>query len=172
MALISGCVIGTENKGSAISAPVTYSDKSIEEQYAQFEQPCFDEMNQSSCHAPSSFSGTANIEIDDSLMKASPHWFLLAAGKTEQEALLSYIQKANVTAQKKTEWSQFMMKMWMKYPVMYVKNGTSARLVPGKTPYAYSLAPDENTLFQEIETYIAQDMARASSKQSSGSGYA
>ena len=99
-------------------------------------------------------------------MTVSPHWILLAAGKTEQEALLSFIQKADVIPQKKTEWSRFMMKMWMKYPVMYVEDGTSARLVPGKTAYAYSLTPDENAMFQEIEQYIAADMGKASVKQS------
>jgi hypothetical protein len=167
--LISGCIQGTEKGGPAIPAPLTPSEKSIEEQYSLFEQPCYDEKNQRSCHAPSSFSGTGTIVIDNSLMEASPHWILLAAGKTEQEALLAFIQKAEVTPEKRSEWSRFMMKMWMKYPVMYVENGTSAKLVPGKTAYAFSLTPDENAMFQEIERYIAEDMGKSSAKQNSGS---
>jgi hypothetical protein len=157
--LISGCVQGTQNTGSA---PVTISDKSIEEQYSLFEQPCYDEKNQSPCKAPSSFMGNVNLLIDNSLMEATPHWILLAAGKTEQESLLAFIQKANVTPRKKSEWSLFMMKMWMKYPVMYVENGASAKLVPAKTTYPFSLTPDENAMFQEIERYIAEDMGKTS----------
>jgi hypothetical protein len=157
--VISGCLQGPQNTESVPAAP---SDKSVEEQYSLFEQPCYDEKNQSPCKAPSSFTGNVNLVIDNSLMEATPHWILLAAGKNEQQSLLAFIQKASVTPQKKTEWSLFMMKMWMKYPVMYVENGASAKLVPAKTTYPFSQTPDENAMFQEIERYIAEDMGKTS----------
>lgn len=195
---LSGCM-GTQNPGSASiqsseagpSVSATVSGISIEEQYAAFEQPCYDEKIQRACTAPYSFSDKMTM-FDDSLLKTTPHWILLAAGKTEQEALLSYIRKANVTPEKKNEWSVFMMKMWMKYPVMYVINGTitteysiiytengtmcmkdgsicteigpSAKLAQGNTAYSYWSTPDENATFREIERYIAEDMENISSR--------
>ena len=165
--VLTGCV-GTQNtdNGSTQSSGInpsvsaTISTMSIEEQYAAFEQPCYDEKNQRECKAPSDFS---QLIFDPSFMQTMPHSFLLVAGKDQQTSLLAYIQRANVSPEKKNEWSSFMMEMWMKYPVMYVENGNSAKLVQGKTTYPYTLTSDENTMFQEIERYIAEDTENVSS---------
>lgn len=167
--LISGCMQAAQHADPPRSAPTTIPQRSVEELYSLFDQPCYDEKNQTPCQAPSSFLGDLRVEPDRSLTEATPHWILLAAGKTEQEALLSYIEKADVSSQKRSEWSRFMMRMWMKYPVMYVKNGSSARLVPKISSLSYSPRPDENMVFQEIERYIAQDAARVLSEQKPGS---
>lgn len=166
--LLTGCVDtqnsdngSTQSPGITPSVSATVSTISIEEQYAAFEQPCYDEKNQRECKAPSDFS---QLILDPSFMQTMPHPFLLVAGKDQQTSLLAYIQKANVTPEKKNEWSSFMMKMWMKYPVMYVENGNSAKLVQGKTTYPYTLTSDENAMFQEIERYIAEEMENFSSK--------
>lgn len=164
LTLIAGCIQGSTKPVPDFSTPAPAPDGSIEEQYSRFEQPCYDEINQSSCHAPPSFSGTLDLVIDNSLVQSTPHWMLLAAGKTEQEGLLKYIREADIPADQKTAWSRFMMKMWMKCPVRYVRTGTSSKLVPADTPC--TLTPDENAVFTQIESYIAEDMGRASGKQS------
>ncbi len=165
--LLTGCV-STQNSdmrspqssGTNLSVSGTVSTKSIEEQYAAFKQPCYDEKNQRGCTAPPDFSQF----IDPTFMETMPHPFLLVAGKDQQADLLAYIQIANVTPEKKNEWSSFMMKMWMKYPVVYVENGNSVKLAQGKTTYPYILTSDEDTMFQEIERYIAEDMSNTTSE--------
>jgi hypothetical protein len=61
------------------------------------------------------------------------------------------------------EWTLFMMKIWMKYPVKYLKQDDGAILVPG-TPGRFSPNSQENKTFREIETYIARDMSNAQTK--------
>jgi hypothetical protein len=136
-----------------------------EERYSHFEQEGWDEMHHCKSPIPASFTADANLTIDITLISATPHWFLLAAGRAEQNALLNYISHADVSQQTKASWTRFMKRMWMKYPVRYVKTGTSAKLVPGTSPSELSMTSQENATFKEIELYIAEDMARVSAQK-------
>jgi hypothetical protein len=128
------------------------------EKFSHFSYEGYDERHHSPIQVPQSYAAIENLTIDGSLINTTPHWFLLAGGKTEQKVLLDYIQKANVSGQKKVKWTFFLMTTWMKYPVKYIKTVDGGKLIPGRTPYKFSLNPWENATFQEIEAYIAEDM--------------
>ncbi|WP_148277650.1 InlB B-repeat-containing protein [Methanoregula formicica] len=130
-----------------------------QEKFSRFSHEGYDQKHRCPIKVPDSYTMIENLTIDASLMNATPHWVFLAAGKTEQKALLSYVRAANVTAKKKIQWSLFLMKSWMKYPVKLIKTDNGTTLVPGKTPYRFSMTSQENRTFQEIERYIAEDMA-------------
>jgi hypothetical protein len=138
-----------------------------EERYSYFEQEGYDEKHHCRLPVPESFSTTVDLTIDKTLIEATPHWVLLAAGKTEQEALLNYIKQADVSKNKKSQWTRFMMKVWMKYPVKYIKKDGSSRLVPGGKFSKFSLTKQEGSTFREIELYIANDMNKESPSTSS-----
>jgi|WetSurMetagenome_2_1015567.scaffolds.fasta_scaffold24249_1 hypothetical protein len=139
--------------------------RATEEKFSRFSHEGYDEKHHCPTPVPPSYTAIVNLTIDSSLMNATPHWMFLAAGKTEQKGLLSYIRQANVSAKKKAQWSMFMMKSWMKYPVKYIKIGDGAILVPGKTPYKLSMTPKENSTFQEIERYIAEDISNVQTEE-------
>ncbi len=67
---------------------VYYSD----EMYSNFVQEGYDEKHRCSLPVPESFSTLVNLTIDKTLISATPHWVLLAAGKTEQKVLLEIYQ--------------------------------------------------------------------------------
>jgi len=120
----------------------------------------YDERFRCGCHAPDSFSQVPNLQIDPALITATPHWIFLAAGEKEQEALLKFLNNADIPPKKRAEWKRFMTRMWKKYPVRYVKTRSSARLELGDHRQSYSLTAEEKATFQEIETYIAQEMEK------------
>ncbi len=136
-----------------------------EESYSHFVQEGYDENHRCRYPVPEAFTAVANLNIDNTLIEATPHWFLLAVGKAEQKALLNYIKQADVSKNKKTAWTRFMKKVWMKYPVKYVKTDNSAKLVPGKPITKFSPTSKENEIFREIEFYIAEDMEKVSANE-------
>jgi hypothetical protein len=136
-----------------------------EENFSHFSHEGYDEKHHCPAPVPPSYTAILNLTIDNSLMNATPHWMFLVAGKTEQIGLLTYIRQANISAKKKAQWSLFMMKSWMKYPVKYIKTEDGAILVPGKTPNKFSMTKQENQTFQDIERYIAEDMSKIQSEE-------
>ena len=141
-----------------------------QEQYLHFSHEGYDERHHCPSPVPQSYAAIENLIIDSSLMNATPHWLLLAAGKTEQKSLLDFVKNASVSRQKKTQLTFFLMTTWMKYPVKYIKTEDGAKLVPGKTPYRFALNPRENATFQEIEGYIADGMNQTSTANAANQG--
>ena len=105
--------------------------QATDETFSHFSHEGYDERHHCPFQVPPSYTSIENLTIACTLMNATPHWMFLAAGKTEQNALLSYIRQANISTQKKHAWTLFMMKTWMKYPVKYIKLDNGAKLVPG-----------------------------------------
>ena len=138
-----------------------------EEKFSHSSHEGYDEKHHCPSPVPPSYSAVVNLTIDGKLINATSHWFFLAAGKTEQTALLTFIRKADISEQKKARWSLFLMKSWMKYPVKYIKTENGAELVPGNDHSKFSLNARENATFQEIETYIAEQMGQAAADQAS-----
>ncbi len=151
-------VVAAEEHMDKQSPDSDHDFHATEETFSHFSHEGYDERHHCPIQVPPSYASVENLTIDSALTNATPHWMLLAAGKTERDDLLSYIHQANVSAQKKFEWTLFMMKTWMKYPVKYIKQDNGAMLVPG-TPGRFSPNPQENKTFREIETYIAEDMS-------------
>jgi hypothetical protein len=110
------------------------------------------------CTIPTAFSEVENLTIDTAIIESTPHWIFLAAGAEEKEALLDYIDGANVSNRQKNEWTQFIRKMWKEYPVVFDNATGNPVLVPGGSSDEFTLTPAENATFQEIERYIAEDM--------------
>ena len=140
---------------------------STHETYSHFAFDGYDERYHCTSPVPLSFSALNNLTIDDSLVNLTPYWMYLASGKTEQKALLDYIDQANLTPQKKIQWDIFLMRTWMKYPVEYVKTENGSRLTRGEHN-VLSLTPRENATFQEIETLINNDIKTYSQVEASG----
>jgi hypothetical protein len=107
---------------------------------------------------PESFTEIPDLAFDHSLVEATPHWIFLAAGDREKRALLSYLDRASVSEEKRSEWKQFMKRIWEKYPVAYEKIKSTSRIVLGNPHRPYSLTNRENETFREIELYIAEEM--------------
>ncbi|WP_214041315.1 hypothetical protein [Methanoculleus sp.] len=110
------------------------------------------------CAIPPAFSEVENLTIDTAIIESTPHWIFLAAGTEEKDALLDYIDGANVPDKQKNEWTQFVRKMWKEYPVVFDNSTGNPALVPGRSSDEFTLTPAENATFQEIERYIAEDM--------------
>jgi len=125
-----------------------------QEQYSHFYHDGYDERHHCPIQVPQSYAAIENLTIDSSLMNATPHWLLLAAGKTEQKSLLDYIKNASVSRQKKTQWTFFLMSTWMKYPVKYIKTEDGAKLVRGKTPYKFALNPGRMQLSRKLKDIL------------------
>jgi len=161
--LVIGPVLANENR---IDDQKNKDEDSYysEERYSHLEQDGYDERHHCKLRVPESFSTTVDLTIDKTLIEATPHWVLLAAGKTEQKALLNYIQQADISKAKKSQWTRFMMKVWMKYPVKYIKTDGAARLIPGGKTNKFSLTIQEDATFKEIELYIGKDMIDTSPK--------
>lgn len=157
-------VLATEGRRDVQKDDRDDDSRFSEEGYSHFVQEGYDEMHHCKSPIPDSFTAIGELTIDSSLIGATPHWFLLAAGKTEQRVLLNYINHAEVTQQKRAAWARFMKTVWMKYPVKYVKAGTSSKLVPGISLSRFSPTSRENAIFQEIEQYIAEDMEKVVAK--------
>lgn len=110
------------------------------------------------CTIPTAFSEVENLTIDTAIIESTPHWIFLAAGAEEKDALLNYIEGANVPDRQKNEWTQFVRKMWKEYPVVFDNATGNPALVLGRSSDEFTLTPAENATFQEIERYIAEDM--------------
>ncbi|MDP3564571.1 MAG: hypothetical protein Q8R70_08780, partial [Methanoregula sp.] len=110
------------------------------------------------CTVPEALTEVIGLSIDPALVNATPYWVYLAAGKKEQQALIDYIRNTDVPMKKKTEWTQFLQVTWKKYPLKYVKKGSSATLVPIMPVKAYSLTKMEAATFAEIDKMITADM--------------
>jgi hypothetical protein len=108
---------------------------------------------------PESLTSVQDLIIDNSLIEATPHWFLLAAGKDEQTALLDFIERSDIPREKKSTWEHFLTKIWMKYPIQYEKTDTASKLIPPKGQLSLTL--NENVTFQEIERYISDTMQKS-----------
>jgi len=119
-----------------------------------------DQRHSCSSPVPESFTSVQDLIIDNSLIETTPHWFLLAAGKNEQTVLLDFIERAEVSRERKSKWKHFLTIVWMKYPVQYIRTDTSSKIIPRKSQQA--LTTKENETFQEIEKYISEDMEKAS----------
>jgi len=107
---------------------------------------------------PEAFSEVENLVIDNRIIEGTPHWIFIASGTKEKQALLDYIDKAAVSEKQKTEWTRFISKIWDNHPVRFDGSMGSPVLVPGKSSDTFTLTPDEDAIFQEIERYIAEDM--------------
>ena len=118
----------------------------------------YDEWHRCNYRPPASFSEVPNLTLDSALVTATPHWIFLAAGEKEQKALLSFLNSADIPEKKQAEWKRFLIGIWNKYPVRYVKTKDSAILKLGSSHGKFSMTAKENETFREIEAYIAQEM--------------
>jgi hypothetical protein len=113
------------------------------------------------CNIPNAFSEIENLSIDIRIVEGTPHWFFLAAGATEKQALISYIDNANIPKDQKNEWIQFIRTIWNKHPVKFDNSSGNPALIPGRSSDIFTLTPMENDTFQKIERYIAEDMEQS-----------
>jgi hypothetical protein len=115
--------------------------------------------------APQALTEVNGLVIDPALVNATPYWVYLAAGKKEQQALIDYIRNADLPSKKKTEWVQFLQVTWKKYPLKFVKTGSSAILTPVKPLKEYSLTKNEAATFAGIDGLIAADITNTASQE-------
>ena len=62
------------------------------------------------CIVPESVVDVGNLRIDPEVIKATPYWVDLLAGRADQQDLIDYIDRANVSAEKKIAWTTSLQK--------------------------------------------------------------
>jgi hypothetical protein len=113
------------------------------------------------CNIPPAFSKVVNLTINTTIIEGTPHWIFLATGTQEKKALLNFIESANVSQKQKDYWTQFLRNIWQDHPIVFDNSTGSPMLIPGKSLDDYSMTPVENATFQEIETYISEQMGQS-----------
>jgi hypothetical protein len=111
-----------------------------------------------------SISDMPMFTIDPAFMQATPHWFIVVAGRKEQEAMIRYIENATVSAEKKAAWTATLQDVWTTYPVKAVPSAGGALVTCDCDLSTMSLTGSQNATLREIEMEIALDMEKTSQK--------
>jgi len=124
----------------------------------------FDQDSQAAIPAPYALTEVTGLTIDPALVNATPYWVYLAAGKKEQQGLVNYIRNSSVSQKKKMEWIQFLQAEWKKYPMKFIRRGSSATITLARPAKEYSLTKKEVATFAEIDDQITVDMKQTASQ--------
>ena len=111
-----------------------------------------------------SISDVPGFTIDPAFLQATPHWFIVVAGKKEQEAMIRYIENTSASEEKKAAWIATLQDIWAAYPVKAVPQANGALITCDCDLTTMSLTGSENATMGEIEMQIALDMEKASQK--------
>ncbi|MGA2935304.1 MAG: hypothetical protein ABSD81_09145 [Methanomicrobiales archaeon] len=99
--------------------------------------------------------------IDPAFLNATPHWFIIVAGKEEQGVMIRYIENTSVPGEKKAAWIASLKDIWTAYPVKAVPSAGGALITCDCDLTTMSLTGSQNATLREIEMEIALDMEKS-----------
>ena len=158
-------VLAVASTGTELKTGDSYSKGELESYELQDNIIGYDEDLGLKCSAPPALSEVEGLAFDPEFVSSTPYWIYIAAGKTEQQALIDYIEKSDISKDKKKEWREFLQVVWKKYPLNYVKKDSAATISTADQAKGCSLTKSETETFEEIDKMIFKDMQEVAEGQ-------